>query len=274
MRQSNNTDFSLQRPPTQTPYELSTVTSPEIDDWLKRVLQELPVQYASANSNRGLETLSDPSASKDAYRTPGDRTLNSSEVQANSPGMDHYSEISENIVDMRCAEKSKRSSGLAATGGLADEVALRSSSDTEHYMNGERTAKGAAERTPLHEKEAEPLPGLMSSPARRMKCKALQQDAQLHEENVEPLPGLISSPARRMGRALKGDVPIQSPHSPSVPAECFGELSPAISPFRKGREPRRVRCASYYDEDILPHMSPRMSKSAKIGRRGSAHGSQ
>lgn len=38
------------------------------------------------------------------------------------------------------------------------------------------------------------------------------------------------------------------------------DLSPNVTPFRKGKGPKRVRCASYFDGDVLPGLSPRNVK--------------
>ena len=46
-------------------------------------------------------------------------------------------------------------------------------------------------------------------------------------------------------------------------ADVLAELSPVIERHRKGRGPKRGRCPSYYDQDILPQFSPLNDKGAK-----------
>ncbi|KAL9120645.1 MAG: hypothetical protein Q9187_002795 [Circinaria calcarea] len=46
-------------------------------------------------------------------------------------------------------------------------------------------------------------------------------------------------------------------------ADVLAELSPVIERHRKGRGPKRGRCPSYYDQDILPQFSPSNDKGVK-----------
>jgi hypothetical protein len=69
--------------------------------------------------------------------------------------------------------------------------------------------------------------------------------------------GLFSLPPRR--KKLKASTPIANAHSPNMEIaedEDLVEISPNVTAFRKGKEPKRMRTASYFDTDIFPELSP------------------
>ncbi|KAL8874014.1 MAG: hypothetical protein Q9174_000610 [Haloplaca sp. 1 TL-2023] len=127
-------------------------------------------------------------------------------------------------------------------------------------------------------------------------CAKDQQPFRLHMVSGQAQGGKVDSPIARTsfselysksasfvvprGQALdlrKRKAPRLSPVKPQTPAEIklnfviyddgstdpLADVSPAVEQFRKGRRPKRDRCTSYWDEDVLPELSQSNKQASK-----------
>ncbi|KAI4248393.1 MAG: hypothetical protein L6R40_000952 [Gallowayella cf. fulva] len=94
----------------------------------------------------------------------------------------------------------------------------------------------------------------LSLPQRAVASKADQSPASrsrfLHP--LSPRGYLSSPPKRKISRLSPGRSDQQFDIYEDEPLDAIAELSPAVEKYRKGRGPRRERCVSYWDDDILP----------------------
>ena len=87
------------------------------------------------------------------------------------------------------------------------------------------------------------------------------------------LDGLLHlAPKRKKAKVTKASKQDHKEVSPSNFTICedetsdiLAELSPVVERHRKGRRPKRGRCSSYYDQDILPQFSPLNDKAGGKG---------
>ena len=88
--------------------------------------------------------------------------------------------------------------------------------------------------------------------------------ATLHFTHPQTPQGHLSLPPKRKKFRVGGEVKPDPPRSGSKDftihddqlANALAQLSPDVELRRKGRRPKRDRCVSYWDEDILPSGSP------------------
>ena len=96
--------------------------------------------------------------------------------------------------------------------------------------------------------------------------------SELYSESASSLP-----PRGQTTGLRKCKAPCLSPVHPQTPAEMeldfeiyddgstdrLADLSPSVKLFRKGHRPKRDRCTSYWDEDILPELKQSTEKMSK-----------
>lgn len=100
--------------------------------------------------------------------------------------------------------------------------------------------------------------GHFSLPPRRKKKRVAQLDGPTRENDY---PGQEFE----IAEDEEMDLCVDMNSSPG----CMGikGLSPNVTPFRKGKGPKRNRCASYYDQDLLADLSP-TTQNRSMGRFG------
>lgn len=160
--------------------------------------------------------------------------------------------------------------------------------DMEHLS---RTESNKENKSPVHQSPAtstangiadverhSPLAGYISTPLSRLKLPIIPQ-----RESSTPAPksaspfhppstphGLLSQPPRRKKKQRFPDG-ITSPHLTALPPtgstfdikpddDVIPQLSPDVTPYRKDKRPKRTRCMSYFDTDILGSPSPSAGK--------------
>lgn len=86
------------------------------------------------------------------------------------------------------------------------------------------------------------------------RAKKLTRSSQLHE----PPKRFHLSPVPKKQNA-RGPQAVSQGDCTALNEQPTAHLSPKVESHRKGNHPHRKRCESYYDDDILPHLSSKRS---------------
>jgi hypothetical protein len=124
--------------------------------------------------------------------------------------------------------------------------------------------------TPIKHNSSAKLSWTPSSPMRRL----VPTDYTLSRLSETPQ-GYFSLPPRR--KRLKTYIsPVGHAHGPAnievAEDEELVELSPNVTPFRKGKGPKKTRTASYFDTDILPESFPPSQPDERSADRHEGYG--
>lgn len=118
-----------------------------------------------------------------------------------------------------------------------------------------------------------PIQHLSATPSRFQNCLPTGPNDVLHFAHPLTPRGHFNLPPRRK-KACTGLNPKQSTqpsgkdftiHDDQL-VEALANLSPDVERYRKGSRPKRERCMSYWDQDVLPADSPCSVNDADVGR--------